>query len=101
MSLGELACVRCLAVVDLRLQDGGGGGLSGLVGGDGNPYPWSKVSWFETGLMSQANWQAKWIGSVRGMARWSWRGPVRGLRANATLVGAASTVNGKLVFLLK
>jgi alpha-L-rhamnosidase len=29
---------------------------------DGKPYPASGMSWWETGLMSQANWQAKWIG---------------------------------------
>ena len=29
---------------------------------NGKAYPWSDLSTFETGLMSQANWQAKWIG---------------------------------------
>lgn len=29
---------------------------------DGKSYPASGMSWWETGLMSQANWQAKWIG---------------------------------------
>ena len=45
---------------------------------DGKPYPASDVSWWETGLMDSANWQAKWIGyeepeskSVRdGGAQW-------------------------------
>ena len=29
---------------------------------DGKPYPDSAVSWWETGLLGQANWKAKWIG---------------------------------------
>ncbi len=29
---------------------------------DGNPYPESDSSWWETGLMDPANWRAKWIG---------------------------------------
>jgi len=29
---------------------------------DGKPYPLSEVSWWETGLMDQANWRGKWIG---------------------------------------
>lgn len=29
---------------------------------DGKPYPTSDVSWWETGLLGQKNWQAKWIG---------------------------------------
>ncbi len=29
---------------------------------DGKPYPASDVSWWETGLMSQSNWTAQWIG---------------------------------------
>jgi alpha-L-rhamnosidase len=29
---------------------------------DGNPYPASETTWWETGLISAANWQAKWIG---------------------------------------
>jgi len=29
---------------------------------DGKPYPVSDTTWWETGLMSQLNWQAKWIG---------------------------------------
>ncbi len=45
---------------------------------DGKPYTASDVSWWETGLMDSANWQAKWIGyeepeskSVReGGAQW-------------------------------
>ncbi len=47
-------------------------------GKDGKPYPASDASWWETGLMDSANWQAKWIGyeeqeskSVReGGAQW-------------------------------
>jgi alpha-L-rhamnosidase len=31
-------------------------------GRDGKPYPPSDVSWWETGLLQQENWQAKWIG---------------------------------------
>jgi len=29
---------------------------------DGKPYPISGITWWETGLLSQSNWQAKWIG---------------------------------------
>ena len=29
---------------------------------DGKPYPVSEAAWWETGLMSQNNWRAKWIG---------------------------------------
>ena len=29
---------------------------------DGKPYPISDTTWWETGLMSQSNWQGKWIG---------------------------------------
>ena len=29
---------------------------------DGKPYPASEISWWETGLLSQPAWQAKWIG---------------------------------------
>ena len=29
---------------------------------DGNPYPVSDTTWWETGLLSQSNWQGKWIG---------------------------------------
>jgi alpha-L-rhamnosidase len=29
---------------------------------DGNPYPASDVSWWETGLLEGSNWHAKWIG---------------------------------------
>jgi alpha-L-rhamnosidase len=29
---------------------------------DGNPYPPSDASWWETGLLDQSNWKAKWIG---------------------------------------
>jgi len=29
---------------------------------DGKPYPPSGISWWETGLMGQKNWKAKWIG---------------------------------------
>jgi alpha-L-rhamnosidase len=29
---------------------------------DGKPYPASDSTWWETGLMKQANWNAKWIG---------------------------------------
>lgn len=29
---------------------------------DGKPYPVSDTTWWETGLLSQSNWQAKWIG---------------------------------------
>jgi alpha-L-rhamnosidase len=29
---------------------------------DGKPYPASDVTWWETGLMDTAHWQAKWIG---------------------------------------
>jgi alpha-L-rhamnosidase len=29
---------------------------------DGKPYPVSDVSWWETGLISARNWQARWIG---------------------------------------
>src|SRR5215470_12579514 len=29
---------------------------------DGRPYPPSAVSWWETGLMDERNWKAKWIG---------------------------------------
>ncbi len=29
---------------------------------DGKPYPASDVSWWETGLMNQANWKSSWIG---------------------------------------
>ena len=29
---------------------------------EGNPGPFSKTSWFETGLMREKNWKAKWIG---------------------------------------
>ncbi len=31
-------------------------------GRDGKPYPPSDVSWWETGLLHQENWMAKWIG---------------------------------------
>src|SRR5258708_3560565 len=31
-------------------------------GRDGKPYPASDVSWWETGLLQQENWKAKWIG---------------------------------------
>jgi alpha-L-rhamnosidase len=31
-------------------------------GRDGKPYPASDVSWWETGLLRQENWKAKWIG---------------------------------------
>src|SRR5712671_400506 len=31
-------------------------------GRDGKPYPPSDVSWWETGLIQQENWKAKWIG---------------------------------------
>lgn len=31
-------------------------------GKDGQPYPLSDVSWWETGLMSRENWKAQWIG---------------------------------------
>src|SRR5882724_8407016 len=31
-------------------------------GRDGKPYPPSDVSWWETGLLLQENWKAKWIG---------------------------------------
>src|SRR6266481_1895697 len=31
-------------------------------GRDGKPYPPSNVSWWETGLLQQENWKAKWIG---------------------------------------
>ncbi len=31
-------------------------------GQDGQPYPASDVSWFETGLLQQTNWHAEWIG---------------------------------------
>jgi alpha-L-rhamnosidase len=31
-------------------------------GRDGKPYPASEVSWWETGLLRQENWKAKWIG---------------------------------------
>jgi alpha-L-rhamnosidase len=31
-------------------------------GRDGKPYPPSDVSWWETGLLRQENWNAKWIG---------------------------------------
>lgn len=31
-------------------------------GRDGKPYPPSGVSWWETGLLRQENWNAKWIG---------------------------------------
>ena len=31
-------------------------------GRDGKPYPPSDVSWWETGLLQQENWKAKWIG---------------------------------------
>ena len=31
-------------------------------GRDGKPYPPSDVSWWETGLLQQGNWKAKWIG---------------------------------------
>jgi alpha-L-rhamnosidase len=30
--------------------------------GDGKPYPASDPTWWETGLLEQANWRAKWIG---------------------------------------
>src|SRR5439155_8114744 len=30
-------------------------------GRDGKPYPASDASWWETGLLEQANWKAKWI----------------------------------------
>jgi alpha-L-rhamnosidase len=33
-----------------------------LWGVNGKPYPVSTVKWWETGLLSQANWQAQWIG---------------------------------------
>lgn len=29
---------------------------------DGKPYPISAITWWETGLLSQSNWQGKWIG---------------------------------------
>lgn len=29
---------------------------------DGKPYPPSEISWWETGLLGQENWKAKWIG---------------------------------------
>lgn len=29
---------------------------------NGKPYPWSEVTWWETGLLKQENWKAKWIG---------------------------------------
>jgi alpha-L-rhamnosidase len=29
---------------------------------DGKPYPASSVTWWETGLLEQSNWRAKWIG---------------------------------------
>lgn len=29
---------------------------------EGKPYPLSETSWWETGLLKQANWQAAWIG---------------------------------------
>lgn len=29
---------------------------------EGKPYPWSEASWWETGLLEQANWHAEWIG---------------------------------------
>src|SRR5262249_38613608 len=29
---------------------------------DGKPYPASDISWWETGLLIQTNWQGKWIG---------------------------------------
>jgi len=29
---------------------------------DGKPYPVSDTTWWETGLLSQSNWQGKWIG---------------------------------------
>src|SRR5712675_3692317 len=29
---------------------------------DGKPYPPSDISWWETGLLEQENWKAKWIG---------------------------------------
>src|SRR5450631_4059452 len=31
-------------------------------GRDGQPYPASDFSWWETGLLGQENWRAKWIG---------------------------------------
>ena len=31
-------------------------------GQDGQPYPVSETSWFETGLLTPANWHAQWIG---------------------------------------
>jgi alpha-L-rhamnosidase len=31
-------------------------------GRDGKPYPPSDISWWETGLLQQENWTAKWIG---------------------------------------
>jgi alpha-L-rhamnosidase len=31
-------------------------------GKDGEPYPLSDASWWETGLLSSASWKAKWIG---------------------------------------
>jgi alpha-L-rhamnosidase len=31
-------------------------------GRDGKPYPASDISWWETGLLRQENWKAKWIG---------------------------------------
>jgi alpha-L-rhamnosidase len=33
-----------------------------LWGRDGIPYPPSDISWWETGLLQQENWKAKWIG---------------------------------------
>lgn len=33
-----------------------------LWGADGKPYPESAVNWWETGLLSQSNWTAQWIG---------------------------------------
>jgi alpha-L-rhamnosidase len=30
--------------------------------GEGKPYPVSETAWWETGLMEQQNWKAKWIG---------------------------------------
>src|SRR5262252_3512949 len=29
---------------------------------EGKPYPISDITWWETGLLSQSNWQGKWIG---------------------------------------
>jgi alpha-L-rhamnosidase len=29
---------------------------------DGKPYPFSEITWWETGLLSQSKWQGKWIG---------------------------------------